>query len=193
MFADLTAKIAQGLLDQPLQQVSFDPDSAMTRWTAILTHFAVTGQAATDLRTPPSTRCRRSRKSSSTNTASTRRRPGCAARRSSRFSLGWRVFEDYLVTWGKLKTIKRQTLHDEVTSTARRIGAVMELLALESDLEAAVGPQAQVMHAYPEAASAVERFHAMIKQQRDALRSYLEGRGESADPTASMVRGTSRR
>ncbi len=65
---------------------------------------------------------------------------------------------------------------------------VMELLALESDLEAAVGPQAQVMHAYPEAASAVERFHAMIKQQRDALRSYLEGRGESADPTASMVR-----
>jgi hypothetical protein len=39
------------------------------------------------------------------------------------FSLGWRVFEDYLISWGKLKTIKRQTLHDEVTSTARRIGA----------------------------------------------------------------------
>lgn len=65
---------------------------------------------------------------------------------------------------------------------------VMELLALESDLEVALGPQRHAMHAYPEAAGAVERFHAMIKGQRDALRSYLESRGERADPTASVVR-----
>ena len=65
---------------------------------------------------------------------------------------------------------------------------VMELLALESDLEAALGPQAKAMHAYPEAAAAVERFHAMTKGHRDALRSYLESRGEAADPTPSMVR-----
>lgn len=65
---------------------------------------------------------------------------------------------------------------------------VMELFSLESDLAAAVGTQQQAMHASPEAAGAVERFHAMITGQRDALRSYLESRGERAEPTASMVR-----
>ena len=69
--------------------------------------------------------------------------------------------------------------------TSRR---VMELLALESDLEAAMAPQPQAMHAYPEAAAAVERFHAMITGHRDALTSYLERRGEAADPPASWVR-----
>jgi hypothetical protein len=73
----------------------------------------------------------------------------------------------------------------QAQETLRR---VMELLALENDLEAAVGPQAQALHAYPEAASAVERFHTMIKEHRDALRSYLDSRGEGAEPTASMVR-----
>jgi hypothetical protein len=65
---------------------------------------------------------------------------------------------------------------------------VMELLALETDLEAAVGSQRQAMRAYPDAAAAVERFHPMIKEQRDALRSYLDDKGESANPTASGVR-----
>jgi membrane-associated protease RseP (regulator of RpoE activity) len=73
----------------------------------------------------------------------------------------------------------------QAQETLRR---VMELLALENDLEAAVGPQAQALHAYPQAASAVERFHTMIKEHRDALRSYLDSRGEGAEPTASMVR-----
>ncbi len=49
VFADLTTKVAQGLVDRPLQQVSFDPDSAMNRWTALLNHFAVTGKAVPDL------------------------------------------------------------------------------------------------------------------------------------------------
>jgi PDZ domain len=65
---------------------------------------------------------------------------------------------------------------------------VVELLALETDLEAALGPQRQAMHAYPEPAAAVERFRAMAKAQRDALSSYLESRGEAANPTASEVR-----
>jgi hypothetical protein len=69
--------------------------------------------------------------------------------------------------------------------TVRR---VMELLALECDLEAAIGAQRQAVRVYPEASAAVERFHQMIKEHRDALRSYLEDRGEGADPTASAVR-----
>ena len=39
------------------------------------------------------------------------------------FSLGWRIFERYLISWGSVKTIERQQLHDEVTAMARRIGA----------------------------------------------------------------------
>jgi hypothetical protein len=69
--------------------------------------------------------------------------------------------------------------------TVRR---VMELLALECDLEAAIGAQRQAVREYPEASAAVERFHPMITEHRDALRSYLEDRGEGADPTASVVR-----
>jgi hypothetical protein len=65
---------------------------------------------------------------------------------------------------------------------------VMELLALERELEAAVGSQRQAMRAYPDAADAVETFHAMIKEHRDALTSYLDDRGEGADPIASGVR-----
>jgi hypothetical protein len=77
------------------------------------------------------------------------------------------------------------TVDQRDKETLRR---VMELLALESDFEAAVGAQPQAMHAYPEAEAAVDRFHAMIKEQRDALRSYLESRGEGTDAAASVVR-----
>lgn len=65
---------------------------------------------------------------------------------------------------------------------------VIELLAVESDLEVAVGRQRQAMRAYPEAADAVERFHVMIDGQRAALGSYLESGGDTAEPTSSMVR-----
>jgi membrane-associated protease RseP (regulator of RpoE activity) len=65
---------------------------------------------------------------------------------------------------------------------------VMELLAVENDLEAAVGAQRQAVREYPEAAAAIERFYVMITEHRDALRSYLEDRGEGADTTASVIR-----
>ena len=122
VFADLTAKIAQGLLDRPLQQVSFDPDSAMTRWTALLNHFAVTNKQLPDSNAsfnPVQALAKVFEQEYGLDPTAARLRGAQVAA----LSLGWRVFEDYLINWGKLKTIKRQTLHDEVTSMARRIGA----------------------------------------------------------------------
>ena len=122
VFADLTTKIAQGLLDRPLEQVSFDPDSAMSRWTAVLNHFAVTGKrvpTSKDSFNPVQALAKVFEHEYGLDPTAARLRGAHVVA----FSLGWRVFEDYLITWGKLKTIKRQTLHDEVTSTARRIGA----------------------------------------------------------------------
>ncbi len=65
----------------------------------------------------------------------------------------------------------------------------LELLALENDIGAELGDQCQAMCAFPDVANTVARFLAMIEEQRDALRSYLENRGEVTDATVSGVRG----
>ena len=122
VFDDLTTKIAQGLIDRPLEQVSFEPDSAMSRWTAVLNHFAVTGKQIPTSKTsfnPVHALAKVFETEYGLDPIAARLRGAQVVA----FSLGWRVFEDYLINWGKLKTIKRQSLHDEVTSMARRIGA----------------------------------------------------------------------
>jgi AcrR family transcriptional regulator len=122
VFADLTTKIAQGLADRPLQQVSFEPDSAMSRWTALLNHYAATGKqlpTANASFNPVQALAKVFEQEYGLDPTAARLRGAQVVA----FSLGWRVFEDYLISWGKLKAVKRQTLHDEVTSIARRIGA----------------------------------------------------------------------
>lgn len=65
---------------------------------------------------------------------------------------------------------------------------VTELLALESDLEAAVDRQRETARAHADVGAAVERFHGMIRGQRDALRAYLESiDGGEARPAKSAV------
>jgi AcrR family transcriptional regulator len=122
VFADLTTKIAQGLVDRPLQQVSFDPDSVMSRWTALLNHFAATGKQlpiSNASFNPVQALAKVFEQEYGLDPTAARLRGAQVAA----LSLGWRVFEDYLVNWGELNTVERQTLHDEVTSMARRIGA----------------------------------------------------------------------
>ena len=65
---------------------------------------------------------------------------------------------------------------------------VAELFALESDLEAAVDRQRETTRAHAEVGAAVERFHGMIREQRDALRAYLESiDGGESRPAKSAV------
>lgn len=65
---------------------------------------------------------------------------------------------------------------------------VAELLALESDLETAVDGQRQTVGQHADVAAAVERFHEMIRGQRDVLQAYLEGIGyQEARPAKSVA------
>jgi membrane-associated protease RseP (regulator of RpoE activity) len=56
-------------------------------------------------------------------------------------------------------------------------GAVTELIAFESDLEARLEREREVVRAYPEALAAIERFRPTVHAQRDRLVSYLESIG----------------
>jgi len=58
--------------------------------------------------------------------------------------------------------------------------AATELIAFESDLEARLEGEREVVRAYPEALAAVERFGPTVYAQRGRLESYLEGIGGAA-------------
>ena len=55
--------------------------------------------------------------------------------------------------------------------------AVTELIAFESDLEARLEGEREVVRAYPEALSFVERFRPTVRGQRGRLERYLKGIG----------------
>ncbi len=43
VFDDLSASLAQELVDRPLEQISFERDSNMGRWVVVLHHLVITG------------------------------------------------------------------------------------------------------------------------------------------------------
>ena len=45
VFDDLSASLAQELVNRPLEQISFERDSTMGRWIVVLHHLVVTGPA----------------------------------------------------------------------------------------------------------------------------------------------------
>ncbi|MBU2600831.1 MAG: PDZ domain-containing protein [Actinobacteria bacterium] len=55
--------------------------------------------------------------------------------------------------------------------------AVTELIAFESDLEARLEGEREVVRAYPEGLATLERFRPTVHAQRERLASYLEGIG----------------
>src|SRR5665811_1802242 len=63
--------------------------------------------------------------------------------------------------------------------------AVTELIAFESDLEARLEGEREVVRAYPEALAAIERFGPTVRAQRGRLESYLESIGGAAAGAAT--------
>jgi hypothetical protein len=60
---------------------------------------------------------------------------------------------------------------DPQTQTVRR--CIADLVALEGEIEAALAGQKDVVAAHPDAAAAVQRFHALAQGQRYALNEHL--------------------
>lgn len=56
---------------------------------------------------------------------------------------------------------------------------VGDMVALESHIEQAMDGQLKHKTEHPEAAAAIQRFHDMVKMQRDALKEHLETLGGS--------------
>lgn len=63
-----------------------------------------------------------------------------------------------------------------------------DMVALESHIEEALDSQVQKITDHPKAAAAVNRFHTMVRTQRDALEQHLSGMGgEEGSPLKSAV------
>ncbi len=57
---------------------------------------------------------------------------------------------------------------------------VGDMVALESHIEEALDRQLEMSKEHPEAAAAVQRFHDMVKANRDALKAHQEQTGTTA-------------
>lgn len=76
---------------------------------------------------------------------------------------------------------------DQKEETTRQY--VTELIGIESGLEAVIDRQREQVHAHPEVAAALDRIHATIHRQRDALASYLADAGIGANRVESKITG----
>lgn len=122
VFDDLADAIAQHILDYPRQQHSFDRDSELGRWLAILGHWMLTGEdpsLALGVSNPVQAMADVIAEHNGLD-------PREARIRSAQIfgsALGWRLFEPYLIAAGDLRDEPPEFLHDELTAIHQRMGA----------------------------------------------------------------------
>jgi AcrR family transcriptional regulator len=119
VFDDLTEELARDVVERPLEQISFERDSVMGRWTIMLTHYAVTGVSpGSSAFNPMLALAQVIERSYGVDERAARLR-GAQIVASA---LGWRIFETYLIEAGGLDQ-DREALRDELTAMHRRLGA----------------------------------------------------------------------
>lgn len=121
VFDDLTLALAQEVIDRPLEQISFERDSVMGRWTIMLTYFAVADPDHLPITAPfnPMLALAQVIMDNYGQDERTARLRGAQIVASA---LGWRLFERYLIEAGQLD-LEPELLRDELTSMHRRLGA----------------------------------------------------------------------
>ncbi len=121
VFEDLTEALAREVIDRPLEQMSFERESVMGRWTIMLTHFAVTDPDELPMSSefnPMLALAQVIVENYGLDERSARLR-GAQIVASA---LGWRIFEGYLIMGGQVD-IERDVVRDELTAMHRRLGA----------------------------------------------------------------------
>jgi AcrR family transcriptional regulator len=121
VFDDLSAQLAKSVLEHPLSGQGFDVDSVMGKWSRVASALIIRGR----------TLAGRPGFNPVTAMADTLSEgygldPLAARVRAAQIvaaAVGWRVFEDYLVTAGGLDSIPLETLREELARSARRLGA----------------------------------------------------------------------
>ena len=122
VMADLADQVAQQVVDRPLEQQSFDPDSPLGRWTRLLAYFTLTGRDLSSVaeRNPVRALAQVAHDAYGLDEQAARVR-GAQIVASA---LGWRLLEPYLVAAGGLEDLPVHSLHDALTELHRRIGAM---------------------------------------------------------------------
>jgi AcrR family transcriptional regulator len=118
----LSARLGDELLDRPLEQVSFERHSTMGRWSVLLSYFVQTQRSLEPIASgfnPIRALSEVLQHNYGMDDLGGRIR-GAQIVASA---LGWRMFEDYLLTVGELDEVPRQALRDELTAMHRRLGA----------------------------------------------------------------------
>lgn len=121
VFDDLSERLAQRVLDTPLEGQGHGPDTVMGQWVRVAASLAIAGRPLVGR-----TSFNPVRAMAQTLEAGYGLDPLAARLRAAQIvgaALGWRIFEDYLVEAGELGDVARLTLRKELVRTARRTGA----------------------------------------------------------------------
>jgi TetR/AcrR family transcriptional regulator, repressor for neighboring sulfatase len=120
-FADLGHRLAEDVLERPLEGHGFEPDSTMVRWTRIAAYLAVTGApvSSVPLADPVVALAQTIQTAYGLDERAARLR-GAQILASA---LGWRLFEPYLIAAGALDATALEELRADLTAAHRRLGA----------------------------------------------------------------------
>lgn len=121
VFDDLTEALAREVVERPLEQISFERDSVMGRWTVMLTHYAITDPGGPPTGGPFNPMLALAQVVVD-NYGQDERSARLRGAQIVASALGWRIFERYLVEAGDLD-LELGVLRDELTAMHRRLGA----------------------------------------------------------------------
>lgn len=121
VFDDLSRQLADTVLEHPLMGQGFDTDTVMGKWVRVAAALAITDQPLVG----------RSGFNPVLAMAQTlmagygldQEAAHLRAAQIVATALGWRIFEDYLVTAGGLEDVPLASLREELVHSARRLGA----------------------------------------------------------------------
>ena len=121
VFDDLSAQLAEAVLEHPLSGQGFEPDTVMGKWTRVAGALVISGRplAGRGAFNPVVAMAE-------TLVEGYGLDPRAARLRAAQIvaaALGWRIFEQYLVTAGELQDVPLETLREELARSARRLGA----------------------------------------------------------------------
>jgi AcrR family transcriptional regulator len=121
VFDDLSEQLANEILERPLQRHGFEPGTLMIRWTRVAASMVSSGwDLGRNDFNPVLAIARTAQDAYGIDERSARIR----AAQIVGSTLGWRLFESYLVESGELTDESLEDLRDEVNAIHRLIGTV---------------------------------------------------------------------
>ncbi len=121
VFDDLSEKVAEAVVDNPLSGQGFSVDTVMGQWVRVAAALAIGGRplASHPDFNPVVAMATTLAQGYGLDELSARVR----ASQIVAAALGWRIFEDYLLESGDLHRLPLQDLRDDLAHSARRLGA----------------------------------------------------------------------